>query len=384
MTNLVLFFEFSSSIKRGQQQGVLYRNMAQYERFLAEGDFQRLYWFSYDRGDRKLLDELRRENPFWNKLDILTPPTYLKGGIGKAIYSVFGPIIHWRAFADADVVKCHQVSGSWTGLVAKWVHRKPFLFRLGYPLSVRFRSEGKPLRTWITRLLEGIQMRSADHAAVTSNEMLEYYGAMSPKTPIALLPNYVDTSRFTPVETYDAKRPILFVGRLASVKNLTNLITAVARIGHPLHIYGGGPMEDELKAHAISTGAEVSFKGFVSNSELMRIHHQHSIYILCSTREGMPKTMVEAMASGLICVGTPTGGILELITDNKTGYLAGGFDADALEEKLRWVLENFDPSVGKAAAEFIERTHSLDHAVAVERDVIQQISKKQEAAAPAG
>ena len=59
MTSLVLFFEYSSSIRRGQQQGVLYRNMAQYERFLAEGDFKRLYWFSYDRRDRKILEELR-------------------------------------------------------------------------------------------------------------------------------------------------------------------------------------------------------------------------------------------------------------------------------------------------------------------------------------
>jgi len=371
--SLVLFFEYHSSLQRGLNQGVLYRNMAQYERFLAHNDFDRIYWFSYTPSDIAGLEKLRGENAFWQQIELLVPPKWMTGRLGAVIYSILGPFMHWRAFSQADIIKCHQVSGSWTGLIGKWMHGKPFLFRLGYPLSVRFRSEGKMIRHWLTRMLEKVQMRSADHAAVTSNEMLAYYGAMAPKTPITLLPNYVDTTGFTPIQTYDLSRPILFVGRLAPVKNLENLITALGRIGHPLHIYGGGELEDELKAHAMNVGADVTFKGFVANKDLMQIHHDYSVYVLCSTREGMPKTMVEAMASGLLSVGTPVGGILELIDDNRTGYLASGFDAEALEAKLRWVLENGDPDVGRQAAKFIAETHSLDHAVELERRILSDL-----------
>ena len=376
MKSLVMFFELNSSIRRGQDQGVLYRNMAQYERNLIEGDFDELYWFSYDAGDHQVLRELRQENKFWNNMHVLTPPGFMKGKLGAALYSIIGPLMHWRTLSKVGFVKSHQVSGAWPALITKWLYHKPYLFRLGYPLSVRFKSENKPIRARFTRMMEKLLMRSADHAAVTSREMQKYYGAMSDKTPITLLPNYVDVSGFQPIKKYDTKKPILFIGRLAEVKNLKNLITAVSRLDHPLHIYGGGPLEAELKGHALSCGADVDFKGFVSNKELMRVHQDHTIYILCSTREGLPKTLVEAMSSGLLCVGTPTGGILELIEDGVTGYLTDGFDADALEAKLKFVINECDAEVGRNAVEFIHRRHALEYAVQLERQVFQDIVKK--------
>jgi glycosyltransferase involved in cell wall biosynthesis len=375
---MVLFFEYLLAIRREHHQGILSRNVAQYERFLEEGDFDRFYWFTSHRSDQELLDQLRQENPFWNSVELLMPPKLLDNKPGALLYSFIGPFIHWRTLSKVDVVKAHQVSGSWTSMIAAWITRKPYLFRLGYPLSGRFKTENKPFRAWITRQLEKLQMRTANHAAVTSNEMLEYYGAMAPKTPITLLPNYVDLKGFRPVESYDMTRPILFVGRLHEVKNIINLMTACARLGHPLHLYGGGPQESELRAYAEKIGADVTFKGFVPNTELMRIHHDYSLYILCSTREGMPKTLIEAMASGLICVGTPVGGILELIEDNVTGYLTEGFEADDIETKLRWVLENYDPAVGRQAAQFARDTLSLDYAVELERDVLQSIMKRKD------
>ena len=104
----------------------------------------------------------------------------------------------------------------------------------------------------------------------------------------------------------------------------------------------------------------------VANAELLRRHHDHTIYVLCSVREGMPKSLIEAMASGLICVGTKVSGIMELIEDGRTGYLIDGFDADAIEQRLRWVLDNFDPEVGRRASAIVHRNNSLDRAVELE------------------
>lgn len=369
----MLFVEHGSSLTKGLRQGIVYRNMAQYERFLADGDFQEFYWFSYDPEDHAHLERLRKEKPFWNHLHVLTPPRILSGPVGAVIYSLIGPLMHWRAFAQADVLRVHQVSGSWTALLGRWIFRKPLLFRLGYPLSHRFKKEGRQINHWLARIVEKMLMRNADHAAVTSQQMFDYYHPMAPKTPICILPNYVDVSGFTPLTDYDMSRPFLFVARLAEVKNLENIIAAVARIGHSMHVYGGGPLEERLKQLVAETGARVEFRGFVSNTDLQKIHHHHSIYILCSHREGLPKALVEAMASGLICVVTPAEGIVELVEDGKSGYVTDGFDADAIEKRLRWVMENYDPAVGRGAVEFIHRTHSLDHAVELERDIYRKI-----------
>jgi glycosyltransferase involved in cell wall biosynthesis len=158
------------------------------------------------------------------------------------------------------------------------------------------------------------------------------------------------------------------------VKNIDNIIVACSRLKVPLHLYyGGGNLEGHLRKLAAEIGAVVEFKGSVPNEELLRIHHNHSIFVLCSLREGMPKAMIEAMASGLICVGTRTDGVSELIENGKTGYLAGGFDADAIEAALAVALREMNSQIGWNAREFVIKNHSLEYAVDVELDILKKI-----------
>ena len=112
----------------------------------------------------------------------------------------------------------------------------------------------------------------------------------------------------------------------------------------------------------------------------MRNHHNHSIFVLCSLREGMPKAMIEAMASGLICVGTRTDGVCELIEHGKTGYVAQGFDADAIENTLAMALKEMNPQIGRNAREFVIKSHALEHVIAVELGILKKIIVSTQAA----
>src|SRR5690606_5575293 len=148
----------------------------------------------------------------------------LRSPLGSIVYSVLGPILHRRAIAEATVLRTHQVSGSWAALIAKLITGTPLLFRLGYPLSVRFRTEGKRLRQGLALAVEWLLVRFADRVAVTSRPMRDYYAGMAAHARVDLLPSYVDVDGFSPISDYDPAKPILFVGRLAPVKNIENLI----------------------------------------------------------------------------------------------------------------------------------------------------------------
>lgn len=374
MASLVLFPELYSSLSKAEKFGLLRRNLAQFERFIARGDFDEIYLFSYDARDQEYLEELRRDASFPRGFRVLTPPRILQSKLGAIIYSVVGPILHRKVLSRASVVRTHQVSGSWSALIAKLLYGKPLLFRVGYPLSIRFKDEGAPVKHAIARVAERLLVRCSDHVAVTSRAMRQLYAGMAgERTEVTLLPSYADVADFTPLSHYDRTRPILFVGRLDPVKNIDNLIRACARLKHPLHIYGIGPLEQDLRDVAQACGADVTFKGVVPNRELMRVHHAHMIYVLCSVKEGMPKALIEALASGLICVGTRTEGIAELIEDGVTGYLIDGTNADAIEKTLRFVLESFDPEVGRRASAYARREHSLEHAVELEIAILDKI-----------
>lgn len=383
MRRLILFTDLYTSFERGEQFGLLLRNLSQYEKFLQAGSFDEIYYFTYDDRDTEKLAQLKRDKGIAENIRALTPPRILRSRLGAVVYSVIGPFLHYRVISRATVLRTQQVSGAWTALIAKAITGRPLLFRLGYPLSIRFKTEGKRLNYLITTVIERLLVRFSDHVAVTSRAMQAYYGGSEKNGKVTVLPSYVDVSGFTPISDYDANKPILFVGRLNEVKNIGNLILACSRLKVALHLYGRGPLKEELKATARACGADVSFKGVVPNSELMRVHHEHTIFVLCSTREGMPKALIEAMASGLICVVTRTDGALELVEDGVTGHLIDGFDADAIEKKLSEVLASIDPEVGRRASAFVRRNNSLEHAVDLELGILDDIirGRRQPAAA---
>ena len=78
----------------------------------------------------------------------------------------------------------------------------------------------------------------------------------------------------------------------------------------------------------------VRFQGTVANDQLPEVLSQYRYYILPSIYEGMPKTLLEAMACGLVCLATRIPGVDEIITQEKDGYLISGTEPQDIREAL--------------------------------------------------
>ena len=78
-------------------------------------------------------------------------------------------------------------------------------------------------------------------------------------------------------------------------------------------------------------------------------------------REGIPVSMMEAMAMGLPVIGTRHSGIPELVEDGVNGFLVPERDADALADRMAWLVERVDrrAAMGGAGRAFIERNHDI-------------------------
>lgn len=134
---------------------------------------------------------------------------------------------------------------------------------------------------------------------------------------------------------------ILCVGRLVPAKGQRVLLDAcrlLAERGHPLHItfVGTGPGADGLKTHAavLGLGASVHFTGALTHAETRARLAEADVFVLPSFAEGIPVSIMEAMAIQLACVSTWTAGIPELITDNVDGLLVPPGSAHALADAL--------------------------------------------------
>lgn len=162
-----------------------------------------------------------------------------------------------------------------------------------------------------------------------------------------ILKNPVHSSFFREPYIGQREKTITAVGRIDENKNHKLLILAFSQMAeefpdYKLVIYGDGEKKGELQQSVEKLGLEnrVSFPGRIEN--VAEAIYKTRVFVLSSNTEGMPNTLLEAMALGLTVVSTdcPCGGPAELIEHGKNGLLTPVGDEKAMKENLRFVLNN--------------------------------------------
>ena len=136
---------------------------------------------------------------------------------------------------------------------------------------------------------------------------------------------------------------ILCVASLVRQKRVDLLLDAVALLAADgitcvCLIAGDGPLRPALTEQASRRGvaAAVRFVGFVKD---IRPYLQASdLFVLSSDKEGLPLSMLEAMASGVPCIVTNVGGNREVISHGESGLLVEAGSVEALAEAIRYGL----------------------------------------------
>jgi len=144
------------------------------------------------------------------------------------------------------------------------------------------------------------------------------------------------------------------VARLQPVKGHRYFIEAAGRIAavepkaHFL-LVGDGALRHEIEEQAARVGVNdrVHFLGARNDAAL--IAAGFDVAVSASLSEGLPNSVMEAMAAGAPVVATAVGGTTELIIDDATGFLAPPADADALARRILDALQNPEWSARMAA-----------------------------------
>ena len=142
---------------------------------------------------------------------------------------------------------------------------------------------------------------------------------------------------------WHSPRTVAFTGRLTRAKNVDILLEAVAALkSEGIHlqtfIVGEGPESDRLKALAASLGVEgqVVFTGGVAPERVPEFLERADIFVLASETEGWPKAIAEAMAFGLVCIGSDRGLTPMFLSDGR-GLTVRPKDVAGLADALRRV-----------------------------------------------
>lgn len=366
------------SLETWIKSGLFSREKLLYEEHLRRDTLSEVLWFTYGSKDKKYEYELKLVGQLHPKIIICPKPEVFYGKIGDLLYSFILPFIWRTKIIGTEILKTNQMDGSWSAVLASKLYNKKIVLRTGYTVTQleKYINPHRRIRNYRYAFIEKFAYKNCDVAIVTSCHNKRYLvdtyhlsGNM-----ISIIPNYIDTAKFYPTANEKIKNRIIFVGRLSKVKNIYNLIDAVEKAGIDLDIYGAGELEQDLKEYIRGRHVKIRLMGIVPNDSLPTVLNKYKYFILPSLHEGMPKTLLEAMACGLICIGTNVGGISEVIVDRENGYLVEGFDSAAISKILSEVVNADSEEVGVNAVKAIDNSYSLNAVMEKEADVFRKIT----------
>ncbi len=136
---------------------------------------------------------------------------------------------------------------------------------------------------------------------------------------------------------------VLYLGRVRIEKGIDTLLKAWAitdHIGWKLQIVGDGKEKQDFIDLAKELNILDSVEFIQSQTDVKSYYDKSKIFVLPSIYEGMPMTILEAMACKSTVISSNTAGGLRLVNDNKTGLLFKKRDEEELAKKLTYLMRD--------------------------------------------
>ncbi len=268
--------------------------------------------------------------------------------------------------ADMVMIRVPSPIGFLAWVMCRWHGTPCFIYIAGDVLEVVARGEKyhgllRLVASGMAGLFHALTRFMARKSLVftTGGELKSRFGKTAGRC-VNFLPSLVsDQDIFYRMDACE-KKPVqlLFVGRLVPVKGLSYLLDAVAllkarRVDVRLNIVGDGYHRPVLENAVRELGIEcfVNFLGRIPfGPDLFKIYRMSDIFVLPSLSEGLPKALLEAMASGLPIIATSVGSVPDAVKDGQTGFLIKARSPDAIvsavcrllsdHERRRQIIEN--------------------------------------------
>jgi glycosyltransferase involved in cell wall biosynthesis len=358
-----VFIPILTSLKDWENTGILNRELCLYENHYQKFGTCFIIFTCGNQEDKKY-------EKMFEGITII--PLGIDNWISFLTKILFLPFSYHKLFQSVDIIKVDQMWSAWLGLWFSVFFNKKLWARMGYEhYQLQCSQDTHFLKRKFVFVLSLLTYRKASFITVTTENIkdfiLETFGISPEKVHIKA--NYIDTNLFKRTNPPTILDRVLFIGRIDKVKNLFGIIEGCKQAGVGLDIIGKGPLKSELMAYADKLGADVQFKGIIPNEELPKTMEKYKLFILASFHEGNPKSLLEAMSMGCVCIATNVPGIRGLIKDEINGFLS-----DTTGESLRATIDKAihkeTSQICDNARKYILENNSLDKLIRFENDLL--------------
>lgn len=204
-------------------------------------------------------------------------------------------------------------------------------------------------RTTLRMQIQGFVLRHADIVTTPSlylrDAIMRTYGIKDKRAVVNY--NAAEKDAEAPFSATQVPHQIVATARLVEWKGLDGIIRAVALLKERYPdvravIAGDGPEEERLKslAHELEVADHISFPGRVSRAETWHLRKSSEVYVLNSTYEGLPHTVLTSFAARIPTVATDIPGTNEAVYDGVSGLLVPAGDDAALANAIARLFDD--------------------------------------------
>ena len=189
-------------------------------------------------------------------------------------------------------------------------------------------------------------LQMADVIIVLSEIEKDSLSKHSAQLDVRVLPNAIPIEEIPQIERTGNAKTIVFLGRLHESKGLNEIIKICTslvdqRVDFRFACYGTGPQEKEfVSGMAAILGSKFHFGGVVTGPEKWQALANADIFLLPSKYEGLPISLLEAMAAGCVPVISATGSVPTVVEDGVNGFLINPDQISEIVEKLKILLSD--------------------------------------------
>lgn len=204
------------------------------------------------------------------------------------------------------------------------------------------------LKKWLN-----VTLMQADHIIVLSHLFKNklrtwgYHGPISVESTL-VDESLIDGSKITELKTirkHKINQHLLYLGNVSSAKGVWEIIDAFKHLSRTtensnmhLTIAGEGKDRLSLQNYANNLGLPIHFTGYVKGDQKRDEFKSAHIYVFPSKHEGMPLSVLEAMAFGLPIITTRVGGIPDFFEEGKMGLFLDNREPKHIAEKILYLL----------------------------------------------
>ena len=261
--------------------------------------------------------------------------------------------------------------------------RKDTLVILGGSQVLEVRIKGSKMGR-VANVLAKIDFRLCNNIVVYSPRLITEWQLEPYRHKILIAHrHYLNFENFTVITPLPDRKPLIgYIGRLSAEKGIQHYAQALPAILNDRQdlrvlIGGDGPLKESIKASLQEGGvaARVDLPGWISHNDLPEYLNQLRLLVLPSYTEGLPNTMLEAMACGTPVLATAVGAVPDVIIDGKTGFIMENNSPECIAANVIRALSSPNlEEIAEAGRRFVEGNFTFEKVVENWRRVLQDIA----------